>query len=359
MIWVLLGLYGWLALVSLGNAVLLPRLRRVTGDSADLASLTFLIPARDEAENLSELLPLLVGHGAPVLVFDDESTDGTGDVARRLGAQVIRPTEPLPGGWTGKNRACHALALAATEAVEARYWVFLDADVRPHGGWVKRLRTTLAADGRRWPVQTGFSRMAPGAGLEPVYLSWVPWSLLASNPFGLVARTGLAHNGFTNGQVTAWRADVYTELWPHQMVRGEILEDVLIGRMLARKGIRVRVLNLSDTLTVRMYRTVGEAWRGMTKNAVDIAGPGLGTYIFAALMVVIALGWTLLGPLAWVGYGLLVLSKVATDRVARLPLWTAPFLPLSLLAAAATLVASAHQRRRGLTAWKGRTYPPA
>lgn len=353
---VLVALYGFLALVALGNALAMPRPRRPRPGEPG-PRLAVLIPARNEAENLETLLPRLMDGRCPVLVFDDESTDGTAEVARRHGATVVRSREPLPAGWTGKNRACHELALAAAESVDARWLLFLDADVDPEPGFLDAMAEEAARAGARWPVMTGMARMVPGRGLEPAYLGWVPWILLATNPFGVVARTGMGHNRFTNGQVGLWRADVYAEHWPHQMVKGEILEDVVIGRRLAALGVRVRVLDLSPVLGVRMYATLRDAWNGMAKNSVDIAGPGLGTALLAAFLAFLALGWLAAGPyLPW-ALGLLLLSKVFADAVARVPWWTVPFLPLTLLAAAATLLRSQALRRRGATAWKGRTYP--
>jgi len=356
---VITGVYGLLFAIAVGNAWLMPRLRRqlipsAPGDPGPVIAV--LIPARDEAENLADLLPRITGGRHPVLVFDDESSDGTAEIARRLGATVVAPREPLPDGWTGKNRACHELALAASEAVETRWWLFLDADVRPEPGFLDALSALAARDGARWPVLTGFARMRPGSGLEPAYLSWVPWILLATNPFGLVAQTGLSHNRFTNGQVCLWRQDIYSDLWPNQMVKSQILEDVLMGRLLARHGVRVRVLNLSDGLGVQMYRTLREAWDGMTKNSVEIAGPGVGTVLLSGFLSLLALGWLATGPWMPMALGSLLLSKVAVDRVVRMPVWTVPLLPLSLLAASATLLYSAFRRSRGKTVWKGRTY---
>ena len=110
----ILVVYSLFALVALLNLVLMRcPLARAEGDA-----FCVLIPARNEAENLRELIPSLLAQsgGAPkIYVFDDESDDGTADVAAGLGATVVRPRESLPKGWTGKNRACHELAKAAAE----------------------------------------------------------------------------------------------------------------------------------------------------------------------------------------------------------------------------------------------------
>jgi cellulose synthase/poly-beta-1,6-N-acetylglucosamine synthase-like glycosyltransferase len=70
-----------------------------------------VVPARDEADMLPRTLPTLLAQdycGAfDVIVVDDASSDGTGDIARSLGARVIRTSGP-PSGWAGKVAAMAA-----------------------------------------------------------------------------------------------------------------------------------------------------------------------------------------------------------------------------------------------------------
>jgi cellulose synthase/poly-beta-1,6-N-acetylglucosamine synthase-like glycosyltransferase len=341
------ALYGLLLFVAISNVLLM---RRPKGEAT--ADFEVLIPARNEAGNLPHLLPPLVRAGLSATVLDDGSEDGTGEVARSLGARVERCGDRLEPGWTGKNRACHRLS-----GLAVRSWaVFLDADTRPGDDFAEGMARMLHSLPPDVQVLSGFPRMLPGAGLEPAYLGWVPWILLATNPFGLVARTGRGHNGFTNGQVTAWRRSALEAIDPYSEVRGEILEDVKIGRLLARRRVRVEVADLSSILSVRMYPTLREAIDGMSKNSADIAGPGAGSVGFALLMLTMGWAWLFAGELWWLALGLFLASKVVTDRIVRLPWWTVPLMPLTLTAAAATVLRSAHLKRRGAIVWKGRTY---
>jgi glycosyltransferase involved in cell wall biosynthesis len=69
-----------------------------------------VIPARDEAATIGSLLAQLraAGH-TEVLVIDDLSSDGTGDIARAAGARVLRPVLGL-GAWGGMQTGIrHAL----------------------------------------------------------------------------------------------------------------------------------------------------------------------------------------------------------------------------------------------------------
>jgi hopene-associated glycosyltransferase HpnB len=91
---------------------------------------TVLIPARNEAAVIRECLVALraAAAGAPVVVVDDQSDDGTGAIARGAGLDrlVVVAGTPPPQGWTGKLWALQqGLAMVATPRV-----LLLDADIR-------------------------------------------------------------------------------------------------------------------------------------------------------------------------------------------------------------------------------------
>lgn len=83
--------------------------------------LSLILPARDEAATLRELLPRLVAllPGAELTVVNDGSTDDTEKTARELGAQVISHPYPMGNGAAIKTGA---------RAANGRILVFMDAD---------------------------------------------------------------------------------------------------------------------------------------------------------------------------------------------------------------------------------------
>ena len=338
--------YGVLALVAGLNLLLMPRPEPWEGGP----EIVVLIPARDEAENLDRLVPALAG--TRVIVYDDESTDGTGEVAARHGATVLRGG-PLPEGWTGKNRACHRLASAAIEGTTAEWLLFLDADVRPAPAFVATMRGMAARAKPNVGAVTGFPTVLAGRGVEPLFLAWVGWILLVTNPYALVALTGRGHNRFLNGQVTMWRRDVYARLWPNEAVRSRVMEDVSMGRLLAREGIAVTVANLSKVLAVRMYDTWRQTLDGMSKNSHEVAGSTAGTLGLAALTLFLGWGWLLGGPWAAALFWASGAFVVLTCRTAWWPALVAPLVPTI---GAFTMVRSLVWHRRGTVVWKGRTY---
>jgi len=337
------------------NLILMVRPKR-TRNGLEGPEVVVLVPARNEEKNLKELLPRLF-QAEPhlkVYVFDDESSDKTAQVARDEGAIVLQPSKPLPQGWTGKNRACDTLAKAAMEDSDANWIIFLDADTRPGPLFIPICRALADECPSNIGVISGFPKLSPGAAFEPLFLAWVPWVLLTTNPFGIASRTGIGHNQFTNGQFTLWRKKIYEDLMPNEALKGVVLEDVHIGRLLKKRKIGLRVLNMSEHFTTHMYDTWRQAYDGLSKNAFDITGNAWGTYGLALLMLALGFGWVFVGPFWYLPYGLLCLSGIFVFWVGGMGIIMGFAMPIVLLIAACTLIRSASWRMHGKVTWKGR-----
>ena len=94
-------------------------------------SVTVLIPARNEEENIGQVLSSLREQtyiNYDVIVLNDRSEDDTAMIVNQfldtdLSIQLIEG-EPTPPGWMGKHWACHQLSSKA----RGDYWLFMDAD---------------------------------------------------------------------------------------------------------------------------------------------------------------------------------------------------------------------------------------
>ena len=117
-------------LVSLVNLLFETNLPKTQDISTGLVSV--LIPARNEANNIGNLLNDLVNQdykNIEVIVFNDQSEDKTAEIVTEYTIRDSRismiSSAGLPDGWLGKNFACHSLA----EQANGKYLLFLDADV--------------------------------------------------------------------------------------------------------------------------------------------------------------------------------------------------------------------------------------
>src|SRR6266496_6655771 len=77
------------------------RLPRVAAEPDAWPDVVAVVPARNEAEMLPATLPALLGQDYPgaltVIVVDDGSSDGTGEVAARIAAGAARPLRVISG----------------------------------------------------------------------------------------------------------------------------------------------------------------------------------------------------------------------------------------------------------------------
>jgi len=115
-----------------------------------MSSCDVVIPCRDEARALPTVLAN-VPNGWNIIVVDNGSSDGTADVARSLGAQVVTERQP------GYGSAVHTGMLAAT----SEYVAVIDGDASmrlhelvPMLDLVRDGAATMAV-GRRRPVGRG------------------------------------------------------------------------------------------------------------------------------------------------------------------------------------------------------------
>ena len=115
-----------------------------TGDGTrSLADVTIVIPVHDRASSLRRLLVSLTPlheRGITLIVVDDGSSDGSGDVARAAagGPKVVRH-ERAVGPAAARNAGA---ALVTTPLV-----AFLDSDVMPRDGWLDSCLAHLDALG--------------------------------------------------------------------------------------------------------------------------------------------------------------------------------------------------------------------
>ncbi|WP_051747975.1 glycosyltransferase [Nevskia soli] len=114
-------------------------------DGADLADITVLIPARDEAEVIGTTLSGLQaqGRGLQVVLVDDQSTDATARIAASFPNTRIISGKPLPQGWAGK---LWALEQGKAE-VRTPLTLLLDADIELRPGLLAALLRHKRAHG--------------------------------------------------------------------------------------------------------------------------------------------------------------------------------------------------------------------
>ena len=314
-----LAVSAFLLLVTLNIALnwavfIAPRPRCFDPSSAPLVSV--LVPARNEARRITPCLRSLLTQDYPnyeIVVLDDHSEDDTARVVLDLGlsrektaARRLIEARPLPAGWTGKGWACHQLAAVA----KGEYLLFTDADTvhapETLGACVGHAMDTQASLLSAWP------RQETGTWSEKAVIPLVYVLLLGALPHRMLRRLqhhpqharrispeGLATLGAANGQYVLFRRDAYEQIGGHAAVRGHLVEDVALGRLVAARtaqGMRLVNCDGSRLVSCRMYTSFPEVWEGFTKNLRAAFSDSATTFwVFGVLQLV-----GLVLPFVWI-----------------------------------------------------------
>jgi glycosyltransferase involved in cell wall biosynthesis len=260
-----------LALIrTIVNLTLIPRLR-ADARPANEPLVSVIIPARDEAHIIERTVRAFLAQtyaNLEVIVVNDRSTDGTGDIIRSIHDDrltVIDGIEP-PAGWLGKPWALHQ----GSGAARGELLLFVDADVvyAPAG-----IRAAVAHRETRHPSllsllphfeMRGFGENAAMPMLAMTCFSFLPTWI--SNRSRLAA---LAVGGGTGNLVSR---DAYENAGGHEALKNSVVDDIALARLVRRSGGATETVRADDLVSLHMYNGLAEVVEGFTKNAFAVFG---------------------------------------------------------------------------------------
>ena len=325
-----------------------------------------VIPARDEAAVLPDSLPTVLAQEYPgrvrVILVDDGSTDGTGDLARELGAEVLAAAEP-DAGWTGK---LWALRSGIAAAGEPAYLLLTDADIAHRPDSLAAL--VAAAEGNGLDLVSQMARLRTESPAERLIVPAFVYFFALLYPFRWVNRLG-TRTAAAAGGCSLVRRSALERAGGVAAIRGAVIDDVALARAVKRAGGRIW-LGLADRVaSVRPYPDLGALWRMVARSAYAqlrrspllLAGTVLGLAVLFGVPVAATAGlfagrW-LAGGIGAATWLLMAATYLPMLRYHGRAAPAALLLPATAAVYAAMTVDSAirHYRGRG-AAWKGRTY---
>jgi glycosyltransferase involved in cell wall biosynthesis len=274
-------LIAWaLALVrTIVNLALVPRLRADARPERE-PFVSIIIPARDEARVIEQTVRAFLAQTYPnleVIVVNDRSTDGTGEILRGLfddRLTIIDGDEPPPG-WLGKPWALDQ----GSRIARGELLLFVDADV------VYAPAAIRAAVAHREIRQTALLSLLPhfemrGLG-ENAAMPMLAMFCFTFMPTWMSNRTrfaALAIGGGTGNLVTR---SAYAAGGGHEALRDSVVDDVALARLVRRSGGTTEVVRADELVSLRMYHGLAEVVEGFTKNAFAIYGRN---YVFGLLI---------------------------------------------------------------------------
>jgi hopene-associated glycosyltransferase HpnB len=350
---------------------------------AELAAwpgVTAVIPARNEAESIAQTVDSLLRQDYPgrlrVVVVDDQSTDGTAQLAREAAAALaasdriqVMTGAALPEGWTGKlwavkqgiARACHADgAEPGIDFPPPDFLLLTDADIAHAPDNVRRLVTRAVAENR--VLVSLMAKLRCDALFERALIPAFIYFFQMLYPFAWVNKRKGGIAAAAGGCMLVRRVALEAA-GGIESIRGEIIDDCSLGAKLKQQG--PIWLGLTErAMSLRPYDGLGDirhmiartAYAQLKYSPLLLAGTivaMLVIFIAPPLLALFGHGTAqLLGALAWLA---MTVSYLPMLRFyARSPLW-GPLLPG--VAALYTLFTfdSAWQHWRGRGGmWKGR-----
>lgn len=334
------------------------------------AAVDIIVPARDEAGTIGEVIASLLAQDYPapfrVILVDDGSTDGTGEIATKAATGdprfVLVRGAAKPAGWSGKLWALEQGIARSTAPV----LFFTDADIVHDPRHLATLATRLETveRGARLDMVSEMVRLNCKSPPERALIPAFVYFFQMLYPFARV-NDPLDSTAAAAGGTVLVRRDALERAGGLVAIRGALIDDVTLARRIKRGGA-LYLGHSGLARSIRPYPGLGDIRAMIARTAFTQLG--YSAALLALTLAGLTLVW-LVPPLAvFSGEGAGVLFGAVAWAVAALSFqptlrrygcgwaWGLALPLVSLIYMEAT-VASALRYWRGTgAAWKNRDY---
>jgi len=333
-------------------------------EDADLADITALIPARNEAGVLGMTLRALRAQGETLhaVLVDDRSTDATAVVAREAfpdRLDLVAGAE-MPAGWTGKLWALEQ----GRPRITTPLTLLLDADIELAPGTVAALRRRLRADGLS--LVSLMATLSVGGFwarlLQPAFVYF--FKLLY--PFALV-NSRSRHVAAAAGGCILVETEVLEEIGGFGSLRGALIDDCTLARRVKSGGRGIWIGLSRSARSLRPSHDLRSIWEIIARTAFTQLRRSAARLLVCTILLAIAF----LAPPAALfspdpaarACGALALLAMAASYLPMLrfyrisPAWVLGMPLIGALYGAMTWTSAVRCWRGIGPRWKGRVYP--
>jgi len=360
-----LGVWLYLLLFHRGFWRLRERDTLPVADPARWPSVVAVVPARNEADVIQRSIGSLIAQDYPgefhIVLVDDQSDDGTGDLARGMHSPrlTVLTGAPRPTGWAGKLWAMHQGGEHATSMAPEFLW-FTDADIAHSPDNLRHLVARAEDCGK--VLVSLMARLSCKTAAEHFLIPAFVFFFDMLFPFGAVNDPKSRVAAAAGGCMLA-RRGALENAGGIAAIRHNIIDDCALGRAMKRQG--PIWLGLTDrAVSLRPYEHLSDIRHMVTRSAyaqlgysrLVLAGTLLGlAMVYIAPVMTALFAWGISQLAGWAAWIIMAVMFQPILRFYRLsPLWGAA-LPLIGVFYAAYTLESALQYRAGRGGmWKGR-----
>jgi hopene-associated glycosyltransferase HpnB len=324
-----------------------------------------VVPARNEAGVIAQSVKSLLAQNykgkLTVIVVDDNSGDGTGNLARAIDDTRLTVVSGAsrPTGWSGK---LWAVRQGVAVAADAELILLTDADIVHE---VAHLSTLVAQmEARQLDLVSEMVTLSCDSLAERALVPAFVFFFQMLYPFAWV-NDGLNPVAAAAGGTILLRNRALKRIGGIECLKGALIDDVALASAI-KQGGRIWLGHASMARSIRPYPGITDIWNMITRTAfvqlrfswLILVATTLAMMVIWLLPPILTLTQhgvaRLYGAIAWI---MLTISYIPTlRRFDRSFLWVVALPIIALFYMAATIASAInHYTGRGV-AWKGRAY---
>ncbi len=327
-------------------------------------SVAIIVPARNEVKTIATVVKHLAAQNYQgsfhIMVVDDSSTDGTGQLAQSAGATVIH-TPALPLGWSGKLWALHNGVLQSQSS--ELFW-FTDADIIHKAGTL----SAMVAQIENKALVSVMVQLRCLSFWERLLVPGFIYFFTLLYPFPAVNNPASKLAGAAGGSILL-RRDALERIGGIESYHNTLIDDCALAKRVKVSGGNLW-LGLSDmSLSLRQANTLAPLWNMIKRTAFTqlrynpmlLLGTVFGlilTFLVApALLISQWHAQKFIALLAAASWLLMIITYIPTLKRYQQSAMLSVFLPITAIFYMLMTLDSAiaHWFGRGSN-WKGRAY---